>query len=134
MTDHNVPEIVPAAASDFGTRALMEHWKRQRERITAAVGSASGSSRAIAVSDTLALRVSEAAEVVDVAQAELKLAGQAPEAIVSLPELLIGALIEKGGKTDEGDIVLAVTPHFPAVSKRTQPRSQRAVSLGPATV
>lgn len=32
--------------------------------------------------------------------------------IVPLPELLVGALIEKGGKTDEGDIVLAVTPIF----------------------
>jgi restriction system protein len=92
--------------TDFGTDALMQHWKRRREQqFAAAVGSASGTSQVIGISETL--------RVVDVAKGELTFTGQIPTVIVSLPELLVGAtLVEKGSKTDEGDIVVAVTPIF----------------------
>lgn len=40
----------------------------------------------------------------------LVVGGEAPTVLISPPELLFGALVEKGEKTEEGHIILAVTP------------------------
>jgi restriction system protein len=95
----------PFAPEDGGTAALIQHWKRSREQqIIAATGSASGRS--------LVLGVGEAVRT-ETPPAELNATGHAPTVVVSLPEVLLGAeLVTKGTKTEEGDIVVAVTPVF----------------------
>jgi len=99
-------DLGPFVAGEFGTDALIQHWKRQRaQQFAAATGSASGRSFPIAVS--------EAVRVIDIPNAELVASGQPPTVKVSLPEILIGAaLVEKGNKVPDGDIIIAVTPVF----------------------
>ena len=96
----------PFNAGDGGTAALIQQWRRRREQqFVAATGSASGSSYVIGVG--------EAVRMIDVPTAELIATGHPPTVVISLPEVLIGAtLVEKGTRTDEGDIVVAVTPVF----------------------
>ncbi len=88
----------PFVASDFGTDALIQHWRRRREQqFASAVASASGRSEVIAISESI----------------EAKLTGQVPIVLISLPEILVGAvLVEKGDKHPDGDIIIAVTPLF----------------------
>lgn len=95
----------PFTPQDGGTAALIQHWKRRREQqIIAATGSASGSSLVLGVGDVVRT---------EIPPAELNATGYAPTVVVSLPEVLLGAeLVEKGTKTEEGDIVVAVTPVF----------------------
>jgi restriction system protein len=84
---------------DIGTDALIQHWKRQLHlrSVIAAVGRASGRSEAISISETL----------------EAKLTGHEPKVVIGFPEILVGAaLVEKGDKHPDGDIVIAVTPVF----------------------
>ena len=80
-------------ADDFGTGALIQHWRRLQERQTAsAVASASGASQVLGVGESI--------RIIDVPAAELILTGQPPTVVVSLPELLLGAtLVEKGSET-----------------------------------
>ena len=84
----------PFVASDFGTDALIQHWRRRREQqFASAVASASGRSEVIAISESI----------------EAKLTGQVPIVLISLPEILVGAvLVEKGDKHPDGDIIIAV--------------------------
>jgi restriction system protein len=88
----------PVVGGDFGTDALMQHWKRQLHlRSASAAASASGRYEVIAISETL----------------EAKLIGYKPTVSVSFPEILVGAaLVEKGDKDPDGDIIIAVTPMF----------------------
>jgi hypothetical protein len=88
----------PFVASDFGTDAVIQHWRRGRQQqFAAAPGSASGRSEVIAVSERI----------------EAKLTGQGPTVVIPLPEILLGAvLVEKGDKHPDGDIIVAVTPVF----------------------
>jgi hypothetical protein len=86
---------------------LIQHWRQRRaQQFAAAAGSASGSSLEIGIGE--ALRV-----VVQAPQAELIATGHAPTVIVTFPEILVGAtLVGTGSKTDDGDIVVAITPVF----------------------
>lgn len=88
----------PFVASDFGTDAVIQHWRQRREQqFAAAVGGASGRSEVIAISESI----------------EAKLTGQLPTVLISLPEILVGAvLVERGDKHPDGDIIIAVTPVF----------------------
>ena len=73
-------------------------WRRRRDQqFAAAVASSSGRSEVIAISEA----------------AKVELAGHAPDAVVSFPEILVGAvLVEKGHQSPDGDIIVAVTPLF----------------------
>ena len=105
----------PFVPSDFGTDALIRHWRRRRERqFASAVASSSGRSGVIAISES-----------------EAKLTGQEPDVLISLPEIVVGAvLVEKGDKHPDGDIVIAVTPLFRRFPERTRTRSQLALPTG----
>jgi len=83
-------------AGEFGTDALIQHWKRQREDATRVVMTSTVTSEVITISDS----------------AQVELTGHAPTVVVSLPEVLFSALVEKGDRTGEGDLIIAVTPVF----------------------
>ncbi|MGH7214600.1 MAG: restriction endonuclease [Tepidisphaeraceae bacterium] len=90
-------DLMPFGPGDLGTDALIQHWRRRREeQLGSAVASAAGRSEVITISES----------------AEVKLTGHAPAVLISLPEILLGALVEKGAKHLDGDIIVAVTPLF----------------------
>jgi restriction system protein len=105
---------------------LMAQWREHQRRAfqIAASSQANGMNPAVFLSDA-ELRVSTLAGSVG-------LTGLAPTVVVSgppPPEVVIGALVETGGRTDEGDIIVAVAPAWLAVLRELESDSNALVRL-----
>jgi restriction system protein len=88
--------LINAGNQQWGTAALISQWKHQRDRQFAA---AAATATLQGVSATLQA-------------GNLSVAGHPPEPLISTPELMFGALVEKGDATEEGHIILALTPAY----------------------
>lgn len=111
-----VDDSKPFGPNDLGTDALMHHWRRRREeQFASAVANASGRSEVIGISEST----------------EVKLTGYAADVLISLPEILVGALVEKGAKHLEGDIIVAVTPLFRRFLRELERDSNSLYQLDP---
>lgn len=61
----------------------------------------------------------------------LTLDGQAPDVAISAPEIVVGALVEKGERTDEGDLIIAVMPIFRRFLRELEQDPQALYGLDP---
>ena len=87
-----------ALGSPFGTDALIAHWRQRRDDATRVAMEAAGSTATPLV--------------LDAATGNLTLQGPAPSTVISTPEIVVGALVEKGGRIHDGDLIVGVTPIF----------------------
>jgi restriction system protein len=85
-------------------------------RRRSALASASGRAEVIAISESIDAQLTE----------------QVPIVLVSLPEILVGAvLVEKGDKHPDGDIIIAVTPLFRRFLRDLERDPNSLYQLGP---
>ena len=108
MTDSGKPDF---GMTDFGINGLIQLWKQQRDRahIAAAMSTAMGSPAVLLGSGQVGVNglqpkpLVEGVPVSDEVAAEIEIAR---------PELLFGAVVEKRGKTTEGDIIVCFLPAY----------------------
>lgn len=98
-----------APGSDFNMTAIVQHYRRRQQMNSAALLSTTGIFQPV---------WHEGMRVADNVNAGMETSGpHAPLALkLALGEILIGAsLVVKGDKTDEGQLIIAVTPMFERV-------------------